>query len=92
MAIAFFLIFNFNKLCSRLRLFRKISTNFSKKVGSLWRKQFLVQIDEDFAINRIQPNFLSLLLTGKFRRGVKEVLLKRNLDMHRVNIRVKNSK
>ena len=51
-----------------------------------------MQIDEDFAINRIQPNFLSLLLTGKFRRGVKEVLLKRNLDMHRVNIRVKNSK
>ena len=35
-------------------------------------------IDEDFAINRIQPNFLSLLLTGKFRRGVTErVRLKR---------------
>ena len=29
-------------------------------------------IDEDFAINCTQPNFLSLLLTGKFRRGVIE--------------------
>ena len=35
-------------------------------------------IDEDFAIDRIQPNFLSLLLTGKFRRGVIErIRLKR---------------
>ena len=29
-------------------------------------------IDEDFAINGIQPKFLSLLLTGNFRRGVTE--------------------
>ena len=35
-------------------------------------------LDEDFAINLIQPNFVSLLLTGKFRRGVTEwVRLKR---------------
>ena len=31
-----------------------------------------VYIDEEFAINRIQPKFLSLLLAGKFRRGVAE--------------------
>ena len=37
-------------------------------------------IDEEFAINRIQPKFLSLLLTGKFLRGVTErVHLKRIL-------------
>ena len=29
-------------------------------------------IDDEFAINGIQPTFLSLLLTGKFRRGVTE--------------------
>ena len=35
-------------------------------------------IDEEFAINGIQPKFLSFLLTGKFRRGVTErVCLKR---------------
>ena len=35
-------------------------------------------IDEEFVINGIQPKFLSLLLTGKFRRGVTErVRLKR---------------
>ena len=34
--------------------------------------------DEEFAINGIQPKFLSLLLTGKFCRGVTErVHLKR---------------
>ena len=56
----------------------KISANFSKKVPSLWRKQIFVYIDEEFAINRIHPKFLSLLLTGKLRRGVTEsVHLKR---------------
>ena len=35
-------------------------------------EQIVVYIDEEFAINRIQPKFLSLLLTGKFRRGVTE--------------------
>ena len=35
-------------------------------------------IVEEFAINRVQPKFLSILLTGKFRRGVTErVPLKR---------------
>ena len=29
-------------------------------------------IDEEFAINGIHPKFLSLLLTGKLRRGVTE--------------------
>ena len=37
-----------------------------------------VYIDEEFAINEIQTKILSLLLTGKFRRGVTErVRLKR---------------
>ena len=45
---------------------------FLKKVRSLWRKQIFVYIDEEFAINGIQAKFLSLLLTGKFRRGVTE--------------------
>ena len=45
-----------------------------QKVRSLWRKQIFVYIDEEFAINGIQPKFL--LLTG--RRGVTErVRLKR---------------
>ena len=44
----------------------------------MWRKQILCTLDEDFGINRIPPKFLSLLLTGKFRRGVTErVRLKR---------------
>ena len=34
--------------------------------------QIFVYIDEEFAINGIQPKFLSLLLTGKFCRGVSE--------------------
>ena len=35
-------------------------------------------VDEEFAINGIQAKFLSLLLTGKFRRGMTErVRLKR---------------
>ena len=37
-----------------------------------------VYIHEEFAIDGIQPKFLSLLLTGKFCRGVTErVRLKR---------------
>ena len=44
----------------------------------MWRKQIFVYIDEEFAINGIQPKFLSLLLTRKFRRGVtKRVRLER---------------
>ena len=51
---------------------------FLQKVRSLWHKQIFVYIDEEFAINGIQPKFLSLLLTGKYRRGVTErVRLKR---------------
>ena len=51
---------------------------FLQKVRSLWRKQIVVYIDEEFAINGFQAKFLSLLLTGKFRRGVTErVRLKR---------------
>ena len=38
----------------------------------MWRKQIFVYIDEDFAINRIQHNFVSPSMTGKFRRGVTE--------------------
>ena len=49
---------------------------FVHKVRSLW--QIFVYIDEEFAINRIQPKFLSLLFKGNFRRGVTErVRLKR---------------
>ena len=45
----------------------------------MWRKQIFVYIDEEFAINGIQP-FLSLLMKGKFRRGVTEsIRLKRIL-------------
>ena len=37
-------------------------------------------VDEDFAINLNQPNFLSLLLTDNYRRGLAErVPLKRIL-------------
>ena len=43
-----------------------------KKVLCLWRKQIFVFIDGDFAINRIRPNFLSLLMTGIIRIGVTE--------------------
>ena len=45
---------------------------FLQKVRSLWLNQIFVYIDEEFAINRIQPKFLSLLLTGNFRRGLIE--------------------
>ena len=51
---------------------------FSPKGPSLWRKQIFVYIDEEFVIYGFQPNFLSLLLIGRFRRGVTErVHLKR---------------
>ena len=43
-----------------------------KKVFCLWHKQIFVYIDEDFAINRIRPKFLSLLMTGIIRIGVTE--------------------
>ena len=41
-----------------------------QKVWSLFHKQMLVHIYEDFAVNRIRPKFLSLLLTvGVTERG-----------------------
>ena len=43
-----------------------------QKVLCLWRKQIVVYIDEDFAINRICPKFLSLLMTGIIHIGVTE--------------------
>ena len=43
-----------------------------QKVWCLWRKQSFVYIDEDFAINRICPKFLCILLTGKIHIGVTE--------------------
>ena len=46
----------------------------SPKGPYLWCKQIFGFIDEEFAINGIQPKFLSLLLTGKFRRGVTETV------------------
>ena len=61
-----------------MKVVQKIKRQFLQKVLNLWRKQIFVYIDEEFAINRIRPKFLSLLLTGKFRRGVTErVRLKR---------------
>ena len=43
-----------------------------QKVLCLWRKQIFVYIDEDFAVNRIRPKFLSLLVTGIIGIGVTE--------------------
>ena len=55
-----------------------VQRQFLKKVRSLWRKQIFVHIDEEFAINGIQPKLPCLLLTGKSHRGVTErVRLKR---------------
>ena len=61
-----------------MKVVQENKRQFLQKVRSLWGKQIFVYIDEEFAINGIQPKFLSLLLTGKFRRGVTErVPLKR---------------
>ena len=61
-----------------MKVVQENKRQFLQKVRSLRRKQFFVYIDEEFAINEFQPKFLSLLLTGKFRRGVTErVRLKR---------------
>ena len=43
-----------------------------QKVLCLWHKEIFVYIDEDFAINRICPKFLSLLMTGIIRKGVTD--------------------
>ena len=43
-----------------------------QKVWCLWREQIFVYIDEDFAINLIQPKFRSVLFTGKIRIGLTE--------------------
>ena len=60
-----------------IKIVQKNQRQFLQKVWSLWHNLIFVYIDEDFAINWIQPNFLSLLLTGKYRRGVaKRVRLK----------------
>ena len=63
----FFFVFNF-----AVKVVQKNERQFLPKVRSLWRKQIFVCKDEEFAINVIQPKCLSLLLTGKFRRGVTE--------------------
>ena len=61
-----------------MKVVQENECQFLQKVRSLWRKRIFVYIDEEFAINRVQPKFLSILLTGKFRRGVTErVPLKR---------------
>ena len=61
-----------------MKVVHENSRQFLQKVQSLWLKQIFVYIGEEFVINGIQPKFLSLLLTGKFRRGVTErVRLKR---------------
>ena len=43
-----------------------------QKVWYLWHKEIFVYSDEDFAIIRIHPKFLSLLLTDKICIGVTE--------------------
>ena len=61
-----------------MKVVQENERQFLQKVRSLWRKQIVVYIDEKFAIIGILPTFLTLLLTGKFRRGVTErVRLKR---------------
>ena len=52
-----------------------VKVNFCQllqNVLCLWRKEILAYIDEDFAINLIRPEFLSLLMTGIIRIGVTE--------------------
>ena len=61
-----------------MKVVQENKCQFLQKVRSLWRKQIFVYIDEEFAINGIEPTFLSFLLTGKFPKGVaKRVRLKR---------------
>ena len=55
-----------------MKVVQENKRRFFQKVRSLWRKQIFVYIVEEFAINGIQPKFLSLLSTGKFRSGVTE--------------------
>ena len=56
----------------------KNNANFSKRSEVCQANRKYVYIDGNFAINVIQPNILSLLLTGKFRSGLTErVCLKR---------------
>ena len=43
-----------------------------QKVLYLRHKEIFVYIDEDFAINRICPKFLRLLMTGMIRKGVTD--------------------
>ena len=44
----------------------------SPKDPKFVRKHIAVYIDEEFVINGMKPKFLSLLLTGKFRKGVTD--------------------
>ena len=61
-----------------IKVVQKNKRQFLQKGRSLWRSQMFLFIDEAFPINIIRPKFLSLLLTGKFRRGAAErVPLKR---------------
>ena len=46
---------------SQRKMYRKICAQFLQKVRILWRKQIFVYKDEEFAMNRIQPKFLSLI-------------------------------
>ena len=63
-----------------MEVVQKDKRHFLNEVRSLWRKQIFVYIDEEFGISGIHPKFLSLLLTGKFLRGVTEMVrLKRIL-------------
>ena len=56
----------------------KLAPFFFKRSEVCGVNRFFVYIDEEFAINGIQPKFLILSLTGKFRRGATErVRLKR---------------
>ena len=52
---------------------QKYKHQFLKEVQSLWCKQIYVYIDKEFAINGFQAKVLSLILTGKFCRGVKNL-------------------
>ena len=52
-----------------------VEENFSQLLQNLlclWHKEIFVYIDEDFAINWICPKFLSIMMTGKIRKGMTE--------------------
>ena len=49
-----------------------VEENFRQLLQKFFSQKIFVYIDEEFAVNRIRPKFLSLLLTGKIRIGVTE--------------------